>query len=66
MADLLSTAEAAAILGKSKSTVIYRARLGELPYVHKNPSSRGAYVFDRAVIEAAAKAELADPQQISA
>lgn len=66
MADLLSTAQAATRLKVSKSTVIYRARLGQLPYEQKLPGETGAYLFSQEVIDAAAEADASAAQQISA
>lgn len=66
MADLLTTAETAEVLGVSKSTVIYRVRIGELRYAHKSPGETGAYLFDRQYIDQVKATETTAAQQISA
>jgi excisionase family DNA binding protein len=50
---LLTTAQVATMLGKSTRTVQRMADTGELPFVQKLTGSRGAYVFDPAVVELA-------------
>ena len=52
-ARLLTTAQVAAKLGKSTRTIHRMADTGQLPYVQKLTGSRGAYVFDPAVVEQA-------------
>lgn len=49
---LMSTRDVARALGTSVPTVNRRARNGDLPFATKAPGSRGAYLFDPAVIEA--------------
>jgi excisionase family DNA binding protein len=56
---LLTTNEAARILGKSVSTVLRMADSGELPHARKMPGLRGGYLFDKAVVELVAKQLLA-------
>lgn len=51
----MTTAEVARVLGTSVATVNRRARARLLPVVAKAPGSRGAYLFDRAAIEALAE-----------
>lgn len=60
MENLITTAEAARILGKSVSTVCRDAQLGYLPVHQKLPGQRGAYLFDRAAIQAHADRKRAD------
>jgi len=48
---LLTTAETAALLGKSVRTIARLAGNGALPYEHKTPGKRGQYLFRRKVIE---------------
>lgn len=50
--DLMTTAEVAERLGVSVSTVTRMAQSGRLTPAHKSPAKRGAYVFDRATVEA--------------
>lgn len=52
--DLIPTAEAALILGVHIATVTRRAAAGDLPVAMKLPGETGAYLFNRADIEAAA------------
>jgi excisionase family DNA binding protein len=47
---LISTEEVAKLLGVDETTVQRRARAGHIP-AHKMPGLRGAYIFERAVIE---------------
>jgi hypothetical protein len=54
MQDLVTTAEAALILGRSVATVNRLAASGQLAPTHKLPGKTGAYLFNRADIEAAA------------
>lgn len=51
MADMLTTAEVAHLLGVSIPTVNRRAASGAIPVAAKAPGVRGAYLFDRAAIE---------------
>lgn len=55
---LITTSEAAVLLGVDATTVQRRARRGILPG-HKMPGRTGAYVFDRATIEGLAEMEAA-------
>ena len=50
----MTTAEAALILGKSVTTVNRLTAAGQLTPSHKLPGKTGAYLFNRADIEAAA------------
>lgn len=50
--DLMTTAEVAERLGVSVSTVTRMAQAARLTPAYKSPAKRGAYVFDRAVVEA--------------
>ena len=54
--ELLSTAEAAALLGKSTATINRWADSGALPVAVKAPGLRGARFFTRASVEAMASA----------
>lgn len=54
MQDLVTTAEAALILGRSVATVNRLAASGQLTPTHKLPGKTGAYLFNRSDIEAAA------------
>ena len=56
---LITTAEAAALLGVDASTVQRRARRGLLPTVYKPDTRTGAYVFDRDEIESIARSAAA-------
>ncbi|HCT5225610.1 helix-turn-helix transcriptional regulator [Corynebacterium striatum] len=56
-ATIIGTAEAAKLLGVSRSTVNRRAGLGTLPVVKKLPGKLGNYLFDREVLEAIAQDE---------
>jgi hypothetical protein len=58
-AQLLGTKDVAAILGWSTAKVKRHARSGDLPYAHKMEGDTGAYLFDRAVVEAFANEETA-------
>lgn len=51
-AELLSTAEAAALLGKSIATINRWADSGALPVAVKAPGIRGARFFARGAVEA--------------
>jgi hypothetical protein len=53
----VGTKDAALILGRSVRTVIRQAHDGRLPYLTKVDGERGAFVFNRATIEAIASAE---------
>lgn len=50
--DLLTTADVADIVGKSIPTVNRWASEGRLPFAHKLPGQRGAYLFRRTDVEA--------------
>lgn len=50
--DLVSSSDAAAVLGVSIPTVNRWARSGKLQPAHKVPGIRGAYLFHRRVVEA--------------
>ena len=50
-ADLVTTAEAAAILNYSIQWVNKLAARGDIPVAKKLPRATGAYLFDRADIE---------------
>lgn len=51
---LITTAELAALRGVSTRTIIRQAERGDLPVAAKAPGIRGAYLFDRAAVEALA------------
>lgn len=51
MSDLLTTAQAAEIVGKSVPTVNRWAAEGVLTPAHKLPGRTGAYLFERAEVE---------------
>jgi excisionase family DNA binding protein len=53
--ELITTAEAAPILGLTVATVNKRAAAGRLPVAHKLPGLTGAYLFRRDEIEAEAQ-----------
>ena len=53
--ELVGVTEVAAILGKSRATIKRWALHGTLPPVIKMPGETGAYLFDRAVVEALAE-----------
>lgn len=55
MENLITSAEAAQILGKGVSSVNRDAQLGYLPYALKLPGKTGAYLFERVVVEAKAQ-----------
>lgn len=57
--ELITTTQAAYVLGVSVSTVARAARRSELPYVQRLPGSKGAYLFDPDVIEEERKRRLA-------
>lgn len=46
-ADMISTGEAAKLLGVDRATVVRRARTGKIPIVAQLDTGHGAYVFDR-------------------
>lgn len=66
MADLLTTAQAAARLRTSISTVNYRVRVGDLKVAQKLPGETGAYLFDPKVIDAFAAARASKRERRSA
>ena len=51
---LIGTREAATLLNVSLPTATRMAQEGELPVVGKLPGRTGAYLFDRAAVEALA------------
>jgi excisionase family DNA binding protein len=55
--DVLTTHEAAQLLQKTQRTVQRMAQSGDLNPIFKAPGSTGAYLFDRADIEALAPQE---------
>ncbi|MDQ3307567.1 MAG: helix-turn-helix domain-containing protein [Actinomycetota bacterium] len=55
--ELLSTSEAAEILGTSGVTVNRWAITGKLPVAHKMPGRTGAYLFARSDVEAFRRTE---------
>lgn len=57
MTDLITSAEAAQILGKGVSAVNRDAQLGYIPIAKKLPGKTGAYLFEREAIEAKAQAK---------
>lgn len=67
MSDLVTSPEAGQLLGKSARTVQRMADAGDLPYLQKLPGPNGAYLFDRAVIEAKAAEYASSPstEQVS-
>lgn len=52
MADLITAKDAERILRKSRRTVVRWAEQGRLPYVQKLTGDTGAWLFDRAAVEA--------------
>ena len=54
MPNLITSAQAGRILGKTVSAVNRDAQLGYLPFVLKLPGKTGAYLFDRDLVEAKA------------
>ena len=50
--DLIGSAEVAELLGISGSSLNRKVLAGQIPPVKKLPGSKGAYIFDRAEIEA--------------
>lgn len=52
---LLTTAEVAAKLKISKSTVCRRAETGAIPFVRKLHEPNGAYLFDPTVVDVLAR-----------
>lgn len=65
MSDLVTSPEAGQLLGKSARTVQRMADAGDLPYLQKLPGPNGAYLFDRAVIEAKAAESAASSEVVS-
>ena len=59
MTDLITVAEAAKLLGRPSRTVLAQASRGRLPFVTKLDGRTGAYLFDRATIEALAEGDAA-------
>jgi len=57
--ELIGAAEAAKLLGIDRSRLTRKVQDGTVPYVHKGDGIRGAYLFDRAVIETLAKGQAA-------
>jgi hypothetical protein len=57
--ELITTAQAAERLALSIWHVAKLARTGQLPYAHKLPGQKGAYLFDGAVINQLATERLA-------
>jgi len=57
--DLITSSEAARILGRSARTVARLAKAGELPHAGRLTAARGVYLFRRSDVEAfaAARAE---------
>lgn len=55
--ERMTTSEVAELLGVSVATVNRRANAGELPYEFKAPGARGAFVFNRRIVEMYAKAQ---------
>jgi predicted DNA-binding transcriptional regulator AlpA len=59
--DIIPTREAVKICGYAEpSTLIRWIDKGRLPYLVKLPGKRGAYLFDRAVVEAFAAERAAE------
>ena len=52
--ELITVPEVARILGRSPRAIKARAKRGTLPYIAKLAGQTGAYLFDRATIEALA------------
>lgn len=52
--NLITAADAAVVFRVDRSTVSRWAAAGTLPFVIKAPGHRGAYLFDRADVEALA------------
>lgn len=49
--DLLSTAEAADMIGVAVATINRWAAKGKLPIAHKLPGDTGAHLYDRSDVE---------------
>lgn len=49
---MLTTADTAALLGKSVRTVQYYVQIGRLVPILQGPGPNGAFFFDRATVEA--------------
>lgn len=56
---IVSASWAAKRLGISRRTLLWRAKNDKLPYLAKIDGRTGAYLFDRATIEALAAGEVA-------
>lgn len=54
--DLVGSTEAARILGTTERTVQRKANTGAIPIAAKIPGRTGAYLFERADVEAIAHA----------
>lgn len=52
--DLLSTTQAAEVIGTERSNITRLVQLGRLTPHHKLPGPRGAYIFQRGEVERAA------------
>lgn len=50
--DLITSSQAASVLGKSARTVQRMVEAGSLTAVHKLPGTTGAYLFRRTDVEA--------------
>lgn len=57
--DMIGSAEAAELLGWSRTRVKIAAQAGQLPIAGKLPGETGAYLFHRSVIEHLAATEAA-------
>lgn len=55
--DMIGTAEAAKLLGRSHRTIKRWAQQGLIPHTTKLAGSRGAYLFNRQTIERLADQE---------
>lgn len=64
--ELISSPEVAKRLGCSLATVARLARSGKLPFAHKVPGKRGAYLFDPDVIDQFARERLDEARQVVA
>lgn len=53
--DLIGASEACQILGRDRSTLTRWVDSGRLDFWVKMPGATGAYLFDRAVVEALAR-----------
>jgi predicted DNA-binding transcriptional regulator AlpA len=54
-ADLVTTAEAVQITGRTRWSLYRLVKQGRLPVAMKLPAATGAYMFDRADVEALRK-----------